>query len=286
MSQSAVSHILENYNTLTKSEKRLADYICQHTTDVEYMNIGTLAEICNVAEATISRFCKKLQYGGYHELKLALAKEAIFSSNQYYNPEPLDSTIDPHSFEARTQQLFNHNISSIQKTFTLLNETSIQKAVTLLTNAIHVYCIGQGGSSVMAMEAWARFSVITSQFIWIPDSHLQAMTASLSTKNDVIFLFSYSGSTRDCIGLLEIARERGASVILITHSPHSPAAAYADIVLLCGTREGPLQTGSIAAKLDQLFLIDILYNEYCLCNPQSTCSNREATSQAIAKKLI
>ena len=37
------------------------------------MSISELAEECGVAEATISRFCKRLGYKGYNAFKLAVA---------------------------------------------------------------------------------------------------------------------------------------------------------------------------------------------------------------------
>ena len=60
-----------------------------------------------------------------------------------------------------------------------------------------------------------------------------------------------------------MARERGAKPILITRFPKSPGAACADVVLECGSRESPLQAGSIAARLAQLYLLDVLFNEVC-----------------------
>ena len=44
--------------------------------------------------------------------------------------------------------------------------------------------------------------------------------------------------------------------------------------------------GSIAAKIGQLFLIDILFNEYCRRDPQSTSRRLDATTHAISAKLM
>ena len=283
MAPTAFNHIVKKYDHLTKSEKKLADYIFQHQNDVEYMSIVSLADICNVAEATISRFCRKLDYNGYNEFKLALAKENSLQREGDYSPN-LDDTDDP--VISRMQQLFHYDMASLQDTMSLIDSPTITQAVEYLNQAEHVYCIGQGGSMVMAMEAWARFAVVTQKFVWIPDSHMQAMTASLSGEKDVIILFSYSGATKDSLDLLRVAREHHTKIILITHFRNSPAAVYADVILLCGSKEGPLQTGSIAAKLGQLFLIDILYNEYCAINMEETTQNRDTTSLAIATKLL
>ena len=48
------------YYQLTSAEKRVADYVVAHQRQTQYMSISELAENCNVAEATISRFCRRM----------------------------------------------------------------------------------------------------------------------------------------------------------------------------------------------------------------------------------
>ena len=62
---------------------------------------------------------------------------------------------------------------------------------------------------------------------------------------DVILFVSYSGSTHDMMDTLSVAKKTGAKIILITHYPDAPGTALADVVLLCGALETPLDGGSI-----------------------------------------
>ena len=162
----------------------------------------------------------------------------------------------------------------------------MEKAVDLLSSANRVFCFGQGGSMVMAMEAWARFSTASSRFIHIEDSHMQAMSVSLATSQDVILFFSYSGSTKDMEDIMNIAKKQGIPIILITHFSKSRAAEFADVILLCGYNESPLQSGSVAAKVGQLFLIECLFYVFCKRNPELFAAARSATAEAIAQKLL
>ena len=66
--------ISSQYFQLTNSEKKVADYVLAHRMDAQYMSISELAEECAVADATISRFCRRLGLGGYNTFKLELAK--------------------------------------------------------------------------------------------------------------------------------------------------------------------------------------------------------------------
>jgi DNA-binding MurR/RpiR family transcriptional regulator len=86
--------------------------------------------------------------------------------------------------------------------------------------------------------------------------------------------------------VLNIAHDRQVPVILITHFPKSRATDFADVTLLCGYNESPLQSGSVAAKVGQLFLIDCLYYGFCKKNPELCAAARGATAEAVAKKLL
>ncbi len=102
----------------------------------------------------------------------------------------------------------------------------------------------------------------------------------------MLLFFSYSGSTRDILDLMQVARERRCKIILVTRFPKSPGAALADVVLQCGSDEGPLQMGTVPARISQLFLVDILFNEVCRRNLPEAMQNRERTASALAAKHI
>lgn len=269
--------ITEIYMTLTKAEKKIADYIYSNKEQAQYMSITSLAEECSVAEATITRFCKKLGVSGYNALKLAIARG-----------EPAGETDDLGDDIENTdlKKLYLGEVRALRETYEMLSEEDVLRAAHYLNSAQHVYCMGLGGSSVTAMEAWARFVTVSAQFQWIQDCHFQSVTASLCNINDVILYFSYSGATRDITDILKLAKEKNAKVILVTKFADCPAAKYADIIILCGSQESPLESGSIAAKISQMYIIDILFNRFCAVNPQYANANRDITSKAIADRLL
>ncbi|MCM1540001.1 MAG: MurR/RpiR family transcriptional regulator [Blautia sp.] len=285
MAANILEQITEEYHTLTRAGKKLADYIFSNTHDTQYLSISNLAENSGVSEASITRFCRCLGLSGYNDLKLALAKASYVTDMG----EPLESS-DTITSEDTANTIFNKlhaaNILSLNETMELLDEDEISRAVDLLSSAERVFCFGQGGSMVMAMEAWARFSTATSRFVHIEDSHMQVMSIALASKRDVILYFSYSGSTRDMEDVMRTARKQHVSVILVTHFPKSRATEFADVVLLCGYNESPLQSGSVAAKLGQLFLIECLFYLFCQRNPEVCANARSATAEAITQKML
>lgn len=285
MASNILESITAQYHSLTRSGKKLADYIFAHTGEAQYFSISTLAENSGVSEASITRFCHGLGLAGYNDFKLALAKTDHVTDMGELSNSP-QGIASEDSLNTIFQKIHKASVLSLNETLELLDEDAINKAVDLLVQADRVFCFGNGGSMVMAMEAWARFSTATSRFVHVSDSHMQIMNTALATSRDVLLVFSYSGSTKDMEDTLQIAREHGVSIILVTHYPNSRAAQFADVVLLCGYNEGPLQSGSIPAKVGQLLLIDCLFYGFCRRNPEASAAARSATAEAVARKML
>lgn len=285
MADSILDSITNQYHSLTKSGKKLADYVFSHTTETQYLSITSLAENCNVSEATITRFCHGLGLSGYNAFKLALA-QADRTTDLGDSSNSTDPVSSNDSISTICAKVHAANLLSLNESYSLSDEKALSDAISILSNARRVYCFGQGGSMVMAMEAWARFSTAAPNFIHICDSHMQASAISMADHNDAILFFSYSGSTKDMCDTLNIASQRNVPVILITHFPKSIGAELATVVLQCGYNESPLQSGSVAAKIGQLFLIDCLFYGFCCQKPEARSIARSATAQAIANKLL
>ena len=283
MASNILESITAQYHSLTRSGKKLADYIFAHTGESQYFS--TLAENSGVSEASMTRFCHGLGLAGYNDFKLALAKTDHVTDMGELSDSP-QGIASEDSLNTIFQKIHKASVLSLNETLELLDEDAINKAVDLLVQADRVFCFGNGGSMVMAMEAWARFSTATSRFVHVSDSHMQIMNTALATSRDVLLVFSYSGSTKDMEDTLQIAREHGVSIILVTHYPNSRAAQFADVVLLCGYNEGPLQSGSIPAKVGQLLLIDCLFYGFCRRNPEASAAARSATAEAVARKML
>ena len=64
----------QHQGDLTKSGRTVAEYLVQHAAEAQYLSISSLARECQVAEATVFRFCRALGFEGYHEMRIALAQ--------------------------------------------------------------------------------------------------------------------------------------------------------------------------------------------------------------------
>lgn len=274
--------ISQKYYDLTASEKKTADFLMAHQEESQYMSIAELAEESGVAEATISRFCRRLGYKGYNAFKLAIANSTAFLRQEALSAPDADGD----SLEELSQKLYAVDSAALAQTMELMDYAAIRRAADALESAERVCCMGQGGSMLIAEEAAHLFSTASVKFFAVSDSHMQMIRAANMGERDAVLFFSYSGATRDMMETLQVARERGACIILVTRFAKSPGGALADVVLRCGANESPLQLGSVAAKVAQLMLLDVLFAEYCRRAPEHFEANRERIAAALADKHL
>lgn len=260
------------YYQLTTTEKRVADCVLSQPVQVQYMSITQLADECGTAEATISRFCRSLKLRSFNAFKLELARHCAATSRDHYSssPDRLGQDVERQVNEA------------VRQTIELLEPAQVKKAVSLIEKAPRVLCVGSGGSMLLAQECAHLFSNVTGKFMAISDSHMQMSAAATLGDKDLIILYSYSGATTAGVQILEYARSRGIFSVLVTRYNKSPAAKLADVVLCCGSNEGPFQFGSTPAKIAQLVVTDVVFQEYRQRNQASCEENIQQVAAALA----
>lgn len=279
-----ILQIQSSYNQFTKAEKKVADYCLAHRDEIPYLSITELADACEVGDTSVYRFCRTLKLEGYQEFKMKFS----LSQNTADHSEEAVSEFETSTtaFDAFAKKIMNSHKNAIEETYHLLNPSTFERALDLLESAERIYFFGVGDSLLVAEEARNRFLRITTKVNCITDPHMQAVAASLSTEKDLIFLISYSGSTKDNIQTAKLAKERGARVVCISHFQKSPLTAYCDAVLLCGSKEGPLNRGSMSAKSAQLYLIDLLYQSMYERNPEECFKNNELATASVVDRSV
>jgi len=268
-----------SYYQLTAAERKVADYVLSRQTQVQFMSITQLADECGTAEATVSRFCRSLKLKGFNAFKMELARFSAMGAEKKEDL-PIDS------LPGRNQEIAKLANDAVNQTIELVDEGDIKLSVDLLEKAGRVLCFGAGGSMLMAKEFAHLFSNVTPKFQAVSDSHMQMIAAASLTEADAMVLFSYSGATTQGLQELELARAKGVKTILVTRFNKSPAAKLADVVLRCGSNEGPFQFGSVPAKIAQLVLMDVLFQEYCARNQQSCEEHTQTIAAALSSMHI
>ncbi len=248
----ALSKLRAEVDHLTPALKRLASTVLARPREVVYQSITELAEDAKVGEASVVRLCRDLGFKGFQDFKLALAADLAMRPEQ--RGTHLKNSL-PELLERVTQQAG----LALRETQASLDPVALEAAVGALLKAEVVLVYGAGASGITAGDFAYKLLRLGYHVLAPTDAHLAAMTAATLPEAAVVIGLTRSGSTLDTLKVLELARVRGAVTVAVSQRLKSPAAALAAIMLYTASSESPLAGGSIASKMGQLLLLDVLY---------------------------
>jgi len=246
--------VKEKYHELTKSEKKAADFMTLNQEKIIYCSISDVALSAKTSEATMVRICKKLGYEGFQDLKISLARQLIDKE------ETIHEELKPEDkVETIVEKTFNGIIQTLTMTRDGLDSSSIEKAMDAISSCSKLVIIGSGNSRAMAYDAEHKFMRIGVDVAAYSDSHLQMIAVTSLKEGDVLLAISHSGSSKDIVEAMEVAKLRGVLIISITSSGISPASKVANINLFTYSQETKYKLYALSSRIAILAIIDTLY---------------------------
>ena len=118
MEKSVLDTICASLDTFFESERKISTYIIQHTAKVVDMTVGELAQACGVSDASVSRFCKKIDMKGFHHLKITLAKEI---SERGKEEEEVSNRISVNDIGQSLKNILANKVTEITQTVSMMD---------------------------------------------------------------------------------------------------------------------------------------------------------------------
>ncbi len=251
---SLLHDIRYKYPILGPAEKRIADYILEYPESILEMSVSELSSVCDCGEATIVRFSKRLNQDGFGMLKIRLSAELqkISSIGGEITKDDSPYTV----FQKRNLEI----IASLHNTETVLDPEELKRAAESIIGAKRIVIFGLGSSAPVAKDAEHKFLRIGLSAQACTDNHMQAIIASHLDRGCVAIGISHSGTSRDVIESLKLAKAVGAMTICITKFGKPPIVATSDIVLYTKAEETKHSILAMSSRIAQLAILDSLYS--------------------------
>lgn len=265
-------------SSLRASERKVAAFLSDHIPDASRLSISEVARRSDTSEATVNRLSRTLGYSGYADMRLGLANAASASESIHNIPRDIHAGDDLATVSAKLASSLSQALAD---TVAALDTFEVQRAVESIIHAQRVLVFGIGGSGYVANIAYHLFLKAGIIFSAQSDGYLQAVNAALVTPRDVVIGVSHSGSTRDILAALRLAKSKGATTVALTGNAGSELASSVDIQLVTASYGEPIYGDFMEAKIAQLFVIDLLYLGVLLRDIPVFKRNLEATAEAI-----
>ena len=255
MNSNVFALIRTKYNTLSVSQRGVADYVLENAETVMTSSLGDLAAACNVSETTIIRFLRKLDCESYQVFRVNIAQEL---SREKSDPiyEEVHST---DSVGEIITKVIHSTACSIEDSAQLIDPDSMEKLVGLIKAARHIFVIGIGASAALAYDLTHKLTKLGRDASFCHDSHMINIRCSNLTEEDLLIAFSHSGESREILDGAAFAARGGCPVAAVTSYARSSLALRANCVLLSSSQETRYRSDSMTSRIIQMTIIDMMY---------------------------
>jgi DNA-binding MurR/RpiR family transcriptional regulator len=227
----------ERYGQLTKSEKRIADYIRKNQEEAAFLAAGELADRLGLSEATLVRFARTLGFNSYPAMR-SLLQDAF--RHRVTHSARLRSRLDDlreagDIFERVTAT----EIDYLTQALATVDRQALQRAVDGILACERLFVFGTGPSVSLVHLMHLRLTRFGKQVIPLTIAGRETLEPLLlMTDRDLLFAIGFFDINPTLQIVLEHARQRSCPVIFLTDTLGSVVGDKADIVL--AARRGPV----------------------------------------------
>lgn len=270
-----LSRIRTSYKILTKSQRRIADYICAHQDVVMASSITALSRKIGTNPPALTRFCQAIHYKGFGEFKFCLEKALVAPLGTQLDVTDADGV---HTIKGK---LMDMQREAVADTLLPLDERQVARAVKVICEASMVHIYGDGGPAATCNFAYQLLLQVGVRCDFFTDSNISAMAAGQLRKGDVAIGITYSGFSAATIRSLSVARQCGAVIIGMTARTNSPVAKLSDIPLCYSLKITDDIRYMHIARICEIAIIGVLQSAIINRDPERVAKQIEFAKKAI-----
>lgn len=255
MEGSVINQICASMDSFFDTEKKIGDYIVRNPKKVVDMTVGELAKECCVSEASVSRFCKRIELKGFHHLKISLARELVDAKDD----GEISGHISVDDMEGSLRGILSNKMEELRQTVAMIDREELKKILDVINNADTVLMAAVGNTIPVAMDGAYKLNQIGIRAVSTPIWETELGYSYNLTDKDVVVAISNSGESTGVIQILQAAKSRGAVAISITNNDRSSVAELSTYHITTATREKLFLDGYCFSRVSATMVIEIIY---------------------------
>ncbi len=224
--------IKERYRSLSKSQKKIADYILEHFNQAAFLNAAKMAETVGVSESTAARFASGMGYSSYGEMQRDMLGmiQAKFSSEGYDQREipALSGGSELADVTNLIKNVLEADARNILDTIPGIDPGVFNTATHILMNARTVYIVGLRTCAPLAEFLHFYLNMFRENVLVVNTTSISETFEQMIHVNarDAVVGLSFPKYSMRTLKAMEFANERNAQIISITDSEYSPMNLY------------------------------------------------------------
>jgi len=275
MNHAFLAQLQARQASLSRSEARVGSWILANPAAAVDASVQKVAVHAAVSEPTVIRFCRSMGLGGFRELKSQLIA-SLQKSESYLHHDVSDAD----SAGSAAVKVLESSISALVDLRRQIFSMPFEVGVEAMVGARQIVFTGLGASAHVAEDTRHKFFRLGIPCVAVTDPPTLLQQAAVSSADDVWVVISHTGAWPALIEGMEIAAERGATVLAIT-DPDSVLAGLATILFPCHANEDTNIYTPMSSRLAQLTLLDALQVSVALQMGSEAEENLRSTKAAL-----
>jgi DNA-binding MurR/RpiR family transcriptional regulator len=222
---------------LTKSERKIADYLQRSFEEAAFFSAAELAERLNLSEATVVRFAQSIDFSGFPELRQCLQelfKEKVTHATRL-RKKLAELSPEAHIFE----QVMAMEMEYLTDAMRTVSREAFDETVRLICGAKRLFVYGLSGSATLAELLEHRLRRFGMEVVPLTQSGREVCEKLLMlTDEDVFFALLFFNLSEVMVSTLDYAKHCGCQVILLTDTLGPHLRDKVDVLL--EARRGPV----------------------------------------------
>jgi DNA-binding MurR/RpiR family transcriptional regulator len=241
-----IEELRRRYDRLTQSQKRIAEYIVEHSQAVAFSTVDQMAAQLDVNPSTIVRFTYRLGLNGFPDLQermRELVRGQLSRTGDPINESQVANHLESTSFGAS----LSHDWQNLHRTIAGLNADSVDRAVNILVRARRVYVVAGFSTFPVAHYFALILDRLRSDISLLASNDAFATPRLVEMKpEDCVLAFTFPRYASATHRIVMWAKDNKAKVIAVTDSPISAVGQVADVVLLAASAGTGMQNSLVA----------------------------------------
>ncbi len=265
----------EKYVKMSKSHKKIADFIKEHYDQAVFMTAAKIGTVLDISESTVVRFASGLGFDGFPGFQEELAG---WVKNKLNTVSKMGAKYGGSSQSEILIDVLQADMEKIADTVEQVDHGAFEAAVDAIIQAKTVYVVGLRTCEPLADFLSFYLNMIRGNVVVLRTTSASEMFEQMIRidEKDVLIGISFPRYSMRTLKAMEFANDRNAKVIAITDSVHSPMNLYSSCNLFARSDMVSIVDSLVAP----LSLINALVVALCMKCPEEVKQNLANLEQA------
>jgi DNA-binding MurR/RpiR family transcriptional regulator len=231
--------ISEHFAQLTKSEKRIANYLNQNQDEAAFLSAAEISERLQLSEATMVRFARTLGFDGFPAMRAALQEN--FRRRLTHSARLRSRLDDLRQGGDLFEKVTVSEIDYLSQALQTVDRDALHRAATYMLKRNPIFVYGTGPSVSLVHSLNLRLTRFGKRVIPLTIAGRETLEPLLlMTDRDLLFAIGFFDVNPTLQIVLDHAEEKNCPVILLTDTLGSVIGQKAKVVL--AAKRGPVSS--------------------------------------------